>query len=525
MHQTLYRKYRPQTFSEVCGQDRITSVLRRQIADETYTHAYLFAGTRGTGKTSCAKIFAKAVNCEHPVDGEPCNECETCKAITEGRLLDVLEIDAASHNGVDDIRDLCEKVDFLPTQCKKRVYIIDEVHMLSPSAFNALLKTLEEPPAHVLFILATTEPGKVLETVRSRCQIFSFSRIETEEITKRVLYVAEQEGIKLPESGARLIARLSDGGMRDALSRLEKCVGYPDELTDSALEYIFELGSQELITSFAVSAAKGDQAACFTLLDDLYRDLGNLKEVLQQVLGAFRDMLLYAAKVPFETHAGRTDTLQARLKAQAEVMSEGEILYQIGVLQDALMQFDRLSVNKKILAELAIVKLCHPDPSKGTLALEARVAALERRFASLSGGFSSSPEDPDPTPAEAGKNAPSADVPSKPKVAAPKQGKPEAKPAARTQADGEIFESAINDALSKSDPSRRALYRILKFRRAGHVLHVYGPPYSIAMFTPRKDAFLAEAQKLDPELNAVELISGEAPANANGGSDTDLDSF
>ena len=231
MYQVLYRKWRPQVFTDVYGQEHITKTLMNAVDTGRVSHAYLFTGSRGTGKTTCAKILAKAVNCEHPVNGNPCNECASCRGIDDGSVVDVVEIDAASNNGVDNIRDLREETNYMPSSVKYRVYIIDEVHMLSTGAFNALLKTLEEPPEHVKFILATTEVHKLPSTILSRCQRFDFKRISPEDISSRLKYVAKQENIDLTDEGAMLIARVSDGGMRDALSLLDRCASYGKKIT------------------------------------------------------------------------------------------------------------------------------------------------------------------------------------------------------------------------------------------------------------------------------------------------------
>jgi DNA polymerase-3 subunit gamma/tau len=247
MYQALYRKYRPTSFSDVVGQDHITSVLKTQLQKGKVFHAYMFCGSRGTGKTTCAKILAKAVNCENPINGEPCNQCSACTAINEERVLDVVEMDAASNNGVDHIRRLCDEVQFLPSEVKKRVYIIDEVHMLSTSAFNALLKTIEEPPAHVLFILATTEINDIPATIMSRCQRFDFKRITSEIITDRLMEISTKENIPLERDAAAIIARLSDGAMRDALSLLEACQGHSGTITADRIQGILGLCNRELV--------------------------------------------------------------------------------------------------------------------------------------------------------------------------------------------------------------------------------------------------------------------------------------
>ena len=291
MYQALYRKWRPQTFADVIGQQHVTDTLRAQLQSGRLSHAYLFTGTRGTGKTTCAKILARAVNCEHPVNGDPCNECAACRGILDGSVLDVTEIDAASNNGVDNIRDLRDETRYTPAQVKKRVFIIDEVHMLSIGAFNALLKTLEEPPEHVLFILATTELHKVPATILSRCQRFDFRRIGAEDIARRLLDVAAGEGIELTEGAARLIARLADGAMRDALSMLDRAAaaGAVDEETVTAALGVM---GQDDGVHLAEHFKTGDLAAAVTLLEEYYSAGRDLAAVFDQMLGLIRDALL-----------------------------------------------------------------------------------------------------------------------------------------------------------------------------------------------------------------------------------------
>ena len=285
MYQALYRKWRPQTFADVIGQQHVTDTLRAQLQSGRLSHAYLFTGTRGTGKTTCAKILARAVNCEHPVNGDPCNECAACRGILDGSVLDVTEIDAASNNGVDNIRDLRDETRYTPAQVRKRVFIIDEVHMLSIGAFNALLKTLEEPPEHVLFILATTELHKVPATILSRCQRFDFRRIGAEDIARRLLDVAAGEGIELTEGAARLIARLADGAMRDALSMLDRAAaaGAVDEKTVTAALGV--MGQDDGIR-LAEHLKTGDLAAAVGLLDEYYNAGRDLASVYDQMLGS-----------------------------------------------------------------------------------------------------------------------------------------------------------------------------------------------------------------------------------------------
>ena len=293
MYQALYRKWRPRTFDDVVGQSHITETLKRQVQEGRLSHAYLFTGTRGTGKTSCAKILSRAVNCEHPVNGNPCNECAACRGIESGAILDVLELDAASNNGVDQVRALRDEAVYSPAAVRKRVYIVDEVHMLSTQAFNALLKILEEPPEHLMFILATTELHKVLPTIRSRCQQFAFKRLSPLDITQRLKYVAGEEGIPLTSEGAALIARLADGGMRDALSLLDQCAAGERET----------LGEQEILTSLGLAGnvetaalmeeiARRDTGAALERMDRLYaagKDVGSL---LNELSSLTRDLLI-----------------------------------------------------------------------------------------------------------------------------------------------------------------------------------------------------------------------------------------
>ena len=271
MYLALYRKYRPRTFKDVISQQHITTTLTNQLKTGQVAHAYLFTGSRGTGKTSCAKILAKAVNCLHPVDGNPCLECEACRLIDEG-ASDIYEIDAASNNGVDDVRALRDEVMYAPINCKYRVYIIDEVHMLSIAAFNALLKTIEEPPEHVVFILATTEIHKVPATILSRCQRFEFRRIDPDDSAKRLMWVAEQEKVTLHEDAAYLISRISDGGMRDALSLLDQCISVSGDVTVQVVKECAGVAGKEHLFAFTDAVLEKNPAAALGIIDDLYQD-------------------------------------------------------------------------------------------------------------------------------------------------------------------------------------------------------------------------------------------------------------
>ena len=291
MYEALYRKYRPKTFDDVVGQPFITETLKTQVRTGRLSHAYLFIGTRGTGKTTCARILAKAVNCEHPVDGNPCNECDACRGIEDGSVLDVVELDAASNNGVDDVRMLRDEAIFSPTTVRKRVYIIDEVHMLSKPAFNALLKILEEPPQHLMFILATTELNKVLPTILSRCQRHSFRRLDGDTIAKRLAYVAEQEGINLTADAAQLLGRLADGGMRDGLSLLDQCSAV-ETVDAAAVLSAMGLAGTLRTQSIADAVLAGNTEEALTQFESLWQDGKDPAALLGELSGLFRDALL-----------------------------------------------------------------------------------------------------------------------------------------------------------------------------------------------------------------------------------------
>ena len=292
MHQALYRKWRPQIFDDVYGQEHITSVLRYEAEHNAFSHAYLFCGSRGTGKTTCAKILAKVVNCEHPVNGSPCCTCDACRAIDSGAATDVLEMDAASNNGVENIRDIRDEVVYLPNALRYRVYIIDEVHMLSISAFNALLKTLEEPPEHVIFILATTELQKLPATIISRCQRFDFRRISTDALMRRLRYIADAEGIELEDEAARMVAKLAQGGMRDAISLLELCAGVRKSVTVKSVEESVGLTGREALLETVDAVADQNYEILFERIAQVVQSSKDVAVFWQDLLSVWRDMLV-----------------------------------------------------------------------------------------------------------------------------------------------------------------------------------------------------------------------------------------
>ena len=381
-YQALYRKYRPQTFDDVSGQLAVTQTLKTQLITGKLSHAYLFTGSRGTGKTSCAKILAKAVNCEHPDGGNPCNRCAACRAIDDGTCMDVLEIDAASNNGVDNIRDLRDDAVYTPSQVKKRVYIIDEVHMLSLSAFNALLKIIEEPPEHLIFILATTELHKVPATILSRCQRFSFRRISQEDIAARLQYVAYQENIDLDESAARVIARLADGGMRDGLSLLDQCASATvGELTAEAVYTCLGIAGERKCGELLGYIAAHDAKNALQLFNQLYTDGKDLGAMLDELACLIRDLLVL--KTAPDSGVTMLSGVASDQEAQAlsKQLSGGELVRMMSLVQETLSDFTR-SASRRMDAELCILEMTQPELSLDAKSLNARLTRLEDQIKS-----------------------------------------------------------------------------------------------------------------------------------------------
>lgn len=357
MYLALYRKYRPRTFDDVISQEHITTTLKNQIISGSTVHAYLFTGSRGTGKTTCAKILSMAVNCLAPKDGSPCLECERCKEIMDGTTTDIVEMDAASNNGVDDVRQLRDEVAYTPVSCKYRVYIIDEVHMLSAAAFNALLKTIEEPPPHVKFILATTELHKVPATILSRCQRFEFRRVDIADSAERLLEVAEKEGVSLERGAAELISRLSDGGMRDALSVLDRCISADTRITTDVVRECAGVADKKHLFAFTEMIARKDTAGCIRLLGELHRGSKDIALIVSELSEQFRDMMLY------KTAPDGTELLNAlpdelpELARIADTYTLADILRCITLLQQCADGVGRVK-QRKTLAEMCFVRMC-----------------------------------------------------------------------------------------------------------------------------------------------------------------------
>ncbi|MBO5852379.1 MAG: DNA polymerase III subunit gamma/tau [Clostridia bacterium] len=374
-YKALYRKYRPTTFSEVYGQDHIVETLKGELHEGKISHAYLFTGTRGTGKTSCAKILAKAVNCAAPVNGDPCLSCEACALISEDEATDIVELDAASNNGIEDVRILREQIAFSPTRLKYRVYIIDEVHMLSIQAFNALLKTLEEPPEHAIFILATTEVHKLPATILSRCQRFDFRRIEPEKISQRIDYIAKAEGFTITPEASALIAAAADGGMRDALSILDLCLSASKNITEEVVAEVCGMSGYEYLNKLSDAIISGDSSRALSLIDELYTGSVDMMRLAVDLSSHFRDIMVVKTvkddKKPVVCSA-----------AQLEIYKEKASRFDI---KDIMRAQEMLSVcissmqlaNRRSLLEVTIIKLCKPELCDDIASLEKRVRALE----------------------------------------------------------------------------------------------------------------------------------------------------
>ena len=384
MHLALYRKYRSATFDEVISQEHITTTLKNQIKAGTPAHAYLFTGSRGTGKTTCAKLMAKAVNCLSPVDGNPCGECESCKAIAAG-CPDIIEMDAASNNGVDDVRALRDEVMYAPTVCRYKVYIIDEVHMLSSQAFNALLKTIEEPPPHVIFILATTEIHKVPATIASRCQQFRFSRIDVEESTKRLCEIAKKENVNITEDAARLISRLSDGGMRDAVSLLDQCISVSADIDEETVRTTAGIAGTEHLFTLAQCIHEQNAPEALKILDELHNQSKDLMLLLDELLSHFRNLcILSATKSDFSLIPAGSGT-RNDLAKQTKEFTLGEIMRCMDILQDCIARTPK-TAKRKTVAEMCLIRLCTPRLDSDTSALSLRLEKLENRLDKLCDG-------------------------------------------------------------------------------------------------------------------------------------------
>ncbi len=385
-HQALYRKYRPTVFSDVYGQEHITSILRHSASNNAVSHAYLFAGSRGTGKTTCAKILAKVVNCLNPQDGNPCNQCENCISIDNGTTTDVIEMDAATNTGVDYIRDLRDNVMYTPAMLRKKVYIIDEAHMLSDSAFNALLKTIEEPPEHVLYIFATTEPHKIPATIISRCQRFEFRRISVKDLVTRLLYIASQEGIDLTEEGAILIAKAAQGGMRDAISLMELCAGSHTKITAELVNGVLGTSPYEKMCDVARNIAKKNYSALFDTINDIVVSSKDILVFFADLTAFYRDMMVQKSS----GSAKYLDLLpqeEKLLEEVANLFTMATLIYHASLLDQAYYNMTKNPSSKRLIAEVTLMKMCDSKLSDSNEAILSRLSVLEDKVTMLSKGM------------------------------------------------------------------------------------------------------------------------------------------
>ena len=392
MHRALYRKYRPLVFEDVVGQEHITRVLSYEVENKRVNHAYLFCGSRGIGKTTCAKILAKAINCASPKNGSPCGECEYCLAIENGTTTDVLEMDAASNTGVDYIRDIKNEVLYSPSMLKSRVYIIDEVHMLTDSAFNALLKTLEEPPENVVFILATTEKQKIPATILSRCQKFDFKRVSVSDISSRLMHIAKKENIKIQDDAANLISKLSMGGLRDAISLLELCSAESDMITyEDVARASGCVGRQECYKTVK-AIIDSDHGALFRIIADIYYSSSDVSAFWNELMSYYRDLLVIKAAGTSDDRIKKdildlTNHEYGEMAELARMLTKESLIYQAGLLEEAYVSFiGRQGADKRLCAEMTLIKMTEPASTVSMDAISARLSTLEAKLAAMGVG-------------------------------------------------------------------------------------------------------------------------------------------
>ncbi len=521
-YKALYRKWRPFDFDDVCGQDRITDILKYEVANGRVSHAYLFCGSRGTGKTSCAKILAKAVNCENPRNGNPCNECESCRSIDAGIATDVIEMDAASNNGVDNVRNLKDEISFTPALLKYRVYIIDEVHMMSGAAFNALLKTLEEPPAYVVFILATTEFNKLPTTIVSRCQRFDFRRISSDVIVNRLMKISSEEGISLTADGARLIARASRGGLRDAVSLLELCAGSLTTVDASLVAETIGGGDRESAYKLIEALAKSDFSTVYSIVREIVMSSGDISVFWQELIDSYRDIMVVKSTDRAKGYLDLTENEYERVKAIAEGFTMTKLSYHTRILEEALADMQRATNSKRSIAEIALTRMCSPKLVLSAEALALRVEELEKQLAMLKMGVPVAPSAP-----RAEDDAPAVTVNEAP-MPSPREKKP-------------LENKPISDAISLFDGWGAVLERIAEIKKPlssrffGSRAYKKGDTYIIKMngfFISRlkeseQDLAIVRGAIAEYEgINAPDVkLSLEAKEALDNGASSDLDNI
>ncbi len=447
MYQVLYRKYRPRVFSDVVGQNHITETLSKEIESGKVSHAYLFTGSRGTGKTTCAKILSKAVNCLNPVNGNPCNECEICRGIDNGTIVDVAEIDAASNNGVENIRDIREEINFTPASCKYRVYIIDEVHMLSIGAFNALLKTLEEPPAHVKFILATTEVHKLPVTIVSRCQRFDFRRVTPEAMISRMKQIASLEGFSADDEALSLIARISDGGMRDALSLLDQCTGHAESITSDIVCAVAGMAGKDHLFALADAVCEGNSAEALRIISDLHTNSVDMERLCSDMINHFRNLMIVKTVSRADGFIVCTDSELEQFRSQSSRFTLEGLLKSISLLQSCMAEIKK-GVNRRIEMEMTFIRLSSPKLDTDNEAVLKRIADLEFRLASGEIALASAPLKKQDEPTEHRMISDYVKPEEKPAVEAP--AKVEA-PVTEAAADDKLAVSTVFDAYTNAN--------------------------------------------------------------------------
>ncbi len=503
MYQALYRKWRPRSFSDVVGQSAVCDTLARQVETGHISHAYLFSGSRGTGKTTCAKILAKAINCENPFHGSPCNKCPSCLGISSGEILDIVEIDAASNNGVDYVRDLREEAIYSPVSVKKRVYIIDEVHMFSQSAFNALLKIMEEPPEHVVFILATTELHKVPATISSRCQRFIFKRIPTSVISERLKFIAKNEGVQLSDTAAEYIATLSDGAMRDALSLFDQCISVgKGSVSEETVADVVGLAGKKQTFDMTLAIAEHDVSKTLSILNDIYIGGKNIDSVLSELAGIFRDVLI------LKTSAEELPQISARYtKDELSALANAFDTYRLCEIIEALQKTTvsiTVSSNKRIDAELCCIKLCRSSDADFPGSLTGKVSEISEKMSDEPSALLS-PRKNEVTSPEKSKPAPKQEIPTSQKPA-------EEKPAADAAT---LWKKIISEAKPRLSPGVLPLFSGVRVELSGNVLTISSESTFIMQMLKKSenmDIFRSAAAVVSPGINVIAgNIRVEAP--------------
>ncbi len=511
MYQALYRKWRPQIFGDVVGQDHITSVLQFQLEQDRVSHAYLFCGSRGTGKTTCAKLLAKAVNCTNLHNGNPCNECDACVSINNATAVDVVELDAASNNKVDDIRHLCDEVIYPPASLKKRVYIIDEVHMLTTQAFNALLKTLEEPPEHAVFILATTELQKVPATIVSRCQRFDFSRIRKEKIVDRLMTICSAEGINIEREAAFVIANLSDGAMRDALSLLESCAAKNTFITAEYVINLLGLSNREQLLELLYSVSKQNTARALALLEELYAKNGDLTVCFTELLELCRDVLIIQNVSSPSIYVNASEDEMKKLREIADSATPQMIKYFICEAENFLSDSHIFGMNKKVTAEIAVIKMTVPSVSDSCDALQTRISLLEDLIENNN------------------YKAPQKEKSKKTDTDTAKLPSLKSDKVSETKSNRDIFEY-VNEFVRRfgeREFMNKFFVESALIKKSGDALKIYCPSIGVSTMkmTGADKTALEIAKELDPTIERVELLSNDDKISENKSKNDDLLKF